>query len=193
VAHAPERLVARYNLSHFLKTGLRAAIPLPQTRRGGSACTPRAELRSFQPTTAAYPSASIVRRARTSAFSRSSGCLPLSRKSNGNGRPGSGSSAYLGTMWVCRCGRALPNRQVVQPTPTGLPSTSPQPCFRNRRVPVNGCRPSTEQDGAGKLPGLGAGMEAASGCRCRQARARPTCPAQRVRRNGCSPRLHEAE
>ena len=35
-------------------------------------------------------------------------------------------------------------------------------------------------------------VEAASGCRCRQARARPTCPAQRVRRNGCSPRLRGA-
>jgi hypothetical protein len=35
-------------------------------------------------------------------------------------------------------------------------------------------------------PGLG---KAASGCRCRQARAGPTCPPQRVRRNGCSPRL----
>jgi hypothetical protein len=37
--------------------------------------------------------------------------------------------------------------------------------------------------------GAGCWHEAASGCRCRQARARPTCPAQRVRRNGCSPRL----
>ena len=33
-------------------------------------------------------------------------------------------------------------------------------------------------------------QEAASGCRCRQARAGPTCPPQRVRCNGCSPRLH---
>jgi hypothetical protein len=45
-------------------------------------------------------------------------------------------------------------------------------------------RPSTEQDGAGELPG--AGMEAASGCRCRQARAGPTCPPQRVRCNGAA-------
>jgi hypothetical protein len=30
--------------------------------------------------------------------------------------------------------------------------------LRNTLVRVNGCRPSTEQDGAGKLPGLGAGM-----------------------------------
>ena len=38
-------------------------------------------------------------------------------------------------------------------------------------------------------PGHSLRMEAASGCRCRQARAGPTCPPQRVRRNGCSPRL----
>jgi hypothetical protein len=41
----------------------------------------------------------------------------------------------------------------------------------------------------GELLELVVSMEAASGCRCRQARAGPTCPPQRVRRNGCSPRL----
>ena len=38
----------------------------------------------------------------------------------------------------------------------------------------------------GELPELVVSMEAASGCRCRQARARPTCPPQRVRRNGAA-------
>ena len=51
-----------------------------------------------------------------SACSRSSGCLPLSRKSNGNSRPGSGSSAYLGTIEMgVQVGEGVAQRQGVQP------------------------------------------------------------------------------
>jgi hypothetical protein len=59
----------------------------------------------------------------------------------------------------------------------------------NRLVRVNCWRPSSRAGQVGELPELVVGMEAASGCRCRQARAGPTCPPQRVRCNGCSPRL----
>jgi hypothetical protein len=57
--------------------------------------------------------ATSARSTRAPAWSRSSGCLPLSRKPNGNGQPGRGSSAYLGTMWV-QVREGIAQGQVVQ-------------------------------------------------------------------------------
>jgi hypothetical protein len=75
----------------------------------------------------------------------------------------------------------------VPPTRTRRPPYDRHAAGRPRRRQPPGRRP--EHAWTATTPTSSRVVEAASGCRCRQARAGPTCPPQRVRRNGCSPRL----
>jgi len=108
--------------------------------------------------------------------------------------------------WTQRQLRPCPGRPVPGPS-LGRPSVQRSASRSGRRGPRGRTmtsaafgRPRWRQSPGAALGHLWAGhpqpasrrpqvVEAASGCRRRKARAGPTCPPQRVRCNGCSPRL----